>query len=162
MSSKFDKYVTDPVIKFIDEDGVEQIYEYHRPYLNDFGQEELSDTSLVAVADLRPMSLGERVRRYMRTPQFQQDLMNQAGMDEDEDNIPDSLGDPDGPELMSPHEERAYDLRRDAALRAAEKVEADKKAETDAAIEREKAEKAVFRRRMKELRDEGSVPDEPR
>lgn len=162
MSSKFDKYVTDPVIKFVDADGVEQVYQYNPPQLDESGMERVSDTSLVSVADLSPMSLGERVRRYMRQPQFQEDLMNELGYDSlEDDELPDTLeGDDDAP--MSPHEDRAYEHRARVKKAAEEKVEADKKAKTEAEIEAERKAMEDFRKRMKQLREEGSAPDDPR
>ena len=155
--TKYDKYIVDPVIKFIDDDGVEQTYEFHPPVLDDYGNERVSDVSLVAVADLRPMSLGERVRRYMRTPQLQHDLMNDAGMDMDDENFPDTQPDDSAP--MSLHEDRAHQLRKDQENARLKKIEEDKKAATEAEIEAEKQANEAFRRRYKQLKESGSLPD---
>lgn len=115
------------------------------PSLDKHGRVRVSKVSLVGVADIRPVTLGERIRRYARTPQFVQDQYASEGFDED-----DLLTDPH--EIpMSPHEDRAMELVQRVKQRKIEEREAEKKRRIDA----EKEEKDAFRRRFEELRSEG-------
>lgn len=125
--------------------------------MNDLGEEIVSNISLVSVADQRPMTLGERVRRYMNTPQFQHDL--DAGAlddftDEDFDLVPLSDEAP-----ISAHEDRSRELKKRVRKRLTDEAEAKKQK----AIEAEKAEKEAFRKRYNELRAEaeGTAPPPP-
>lgn len=118
---------------------------------DDQGREIVSPVSLVAVAHMRPLSIGERVARYMRTPNLQE--------------IHDDLWDPDDQEEpfsrnvdpMSKHEDRArkavessHEKKRKRAL---QKEEEERK--------KEEERKAQFRRDMEELREKASTPPAP-
>lgn len=124
---------------------------WNNPSMTPDGKVRVSRTSLVAVADIRPVTLGERIRRYMRTPQFLQDMNKDDGYDDI-----DLLIDPHEPP-MSPHEDRALDLADRVKKRKADERESEKQKLIDA----EKAEKDLFRRRLAELRDEGEEPPLP-
>jgi len=110
------------------------------------GQELVSPVSLVTVAASRPVTLGERIRRYTSMPTLQDDLLYDEI--EDEDFIED-----DGLPPMSKHEDRYHEVIKRAKTRKAEKDEADKKI----AIEKETSEKEAFRNRVKEAMEAGSV-----
>lgn len=112
------------------------------------GQEVVSPVSLVAIADLRPMSLGERIRRYSRSPVFQEDL-EALLTTEIEAEVHELLDADENP--MSKYEERAEDLRS----RIRDRKNQEKEDAKNAAKEREKALKEEFRARMKELQEEG-------
>lgn len=129
-------------------------YKFVPPQLDAEGREILSPVTLVSVTDMRPMTLGERVRRYIRTPTFQQDILNDDGYHPDDlHEVPIEDENP-----ISPYEERAWDLQSISRKRKRKEAE-DKKNE---AIEAEKAVKAEYRRRFKELQAEGAdLPDPP-
>lgn len=128
----------------------ENSFEYEAPQLNKDGSEILSDVSLVAIADLRPITLGERIRRYERTPQFLHDQNSLDGYDEGDD-FSDVLLDRDESPL-SQYEDRAEEIRG----RIRERKKAEKAAEKEAAIAKEKAEKDAFRKRYQELQNEAA------
>lgn len=115
------------------------------------GKVRVSPVSLVAVADLRPITLGERVRRYMRTPKFLQDQNNLDGYDE-EDFLLDPHENP-----LSPHEERSAEILENVRKRKMEEREAEKQR----LIDEEKADREKFRKRLRELREEGDEPPLP-
>lgn len=75
----------------------------HVASLNAKGEEMPSDVSLVTVAHRRPVTLGERIRRYTSLPTLADTLL----YDDIEDD--DYVGDYDGPP-MSPYEDRHRDL----------------------------------------------------
>lgn len=119
------------------------------PVLDDQGREVISPVTLVAVADLRPVSMQERVQRYMRLPSFVQDQtdLREFWTDDDLDELPDPDEVP-----MSEFEDRAREISaRVQARRAKESAEASqRKAEEDAAeFERWSA-------KYEELRQRGS------
>lgn len=108
---------------------------------------EISDPrSLVVAGQLRHVTLGERIRRYMRTPEFLQDQRNEEGYDPDdleEKNFYDG-------EIVSIHDDRYKELEADRKKQEAAQREKEKeklKAEEDAARE-------TFRKRWKELQSE--------
>lgn len=115
------------------------------------GALRLSPVSLVAIASMRPVTLGERVRRYQRTPKFLQDQQMLDGYDE-EDILFDRHENP-----LSPHEDRSFELLERVKKRKAEEREADKQSQ----IEKEKAEKEAFRKRYEEIRRESEEPPLP-
>lgn len=92
------------------------IVEAPQQYLHAY--ERPDNRSLVAVCDLKPITMGDRVHRYMRSPSLRDDLVF-SDPDYDPDDF---LDDDDRP--MSPHEERyeAYNNRKKAR-----KAELDKK-----------------------------------
>jgi len=123
--------------------------EYHAPALDSEGRELVSSVSLVTVAHQRPVTLGERIKRYMQMPTLQADLE----YDEiDEDDYVDYDGPP-----MSKYEDRHRDLLKRVSERkskeAAEKKAADRKAAEEEA--------AAFRKRVLEVKIAGSKPDLP-
>lgn len=118
------------------------------PYLDENGSVVTSPVTLVAHLDLRPITLGERISRYMRTPKFQQDMNNTLGFD-DGDDVPDDMVDMDDLPL-SKHEDRARVIQDRARRRRFEEKEAEKKAN----FEKAKAEKEAFRQRYQEIKDE--------
>lgn len=124
---------------------------WNNPSLTKDGRVKVNPTSLVAVVDIRPVTLGERIRRYMRTPQFLQDMNRSDGYDED-----DLLIDPHEPP-MSPYEDRAVELAERVKKRKAEEREAEKQR----LIDQEKAEKDAFRKRYNEIRREADEPPLP-
>jgi len=127
---------------------------YIPPKLDDKGRELVSSVSLVSRADMRPITLGERIRRYMRTPQFQRDLDSEDGWDpEDLEEIGIEEENP-----ISIHEDRAKEIA--GRVRTRKTKEADELKQKE--IEAENAEKEKFRKRFKELQEEGSVPEAPR
>jgi len=127
-------------------------YGYNPPALDKFGRVIVSPVSLVATADRKPVSMGDRVRKYQRSPQFQHDLLKDAAYDAD-DHDPDVLADAHA-NPMSPHEDRYSDLLKRVSERKSKEA-ADKKAKE---IEAEKAAKEAFRQRLRELQEEGSIP----
>lgn len=118
--------------------------EYVPPRLDAEGRELVSDISL-AVSLNRPLALGDRLRRFQSMPQLSEDMYDPEDMDE----IPLEDENP-----MSVHEDRTKELRQ--RVRQRKQAEADK-AKADA-IEKEKAEKAAFRKRYLEVRDDAAVP----
>lgn len=106
--------------------------------------ERPDNRSLVAVCDLRPITMGERVMRYVRTPSLKDDLI----FDDDRYDPDDFHDDEDRP--MSPHEERAQArLER----KKAEKAKADQ-ARQDAATKKKADEEAEFAARVKAIKEE--------
>lgn len=108
--------------------------------LNKKGMEMPDIRSLVAVCDLSPITLGDKIRRYVRTPTLADDLLYH-----DEKYDPDDFFD-DEDRPMSPHEERAAAwLERKKERKTAydkqvrEKEIADQEAENEAFRERVKA-----------------------
>lgn len=146
MSSKIDKTTG--------EISTVPVNNYVPPQLDDQGREIVSPISLVAAVDLRPMSLGERIRRYQRTPQFQEDLkrLREAEID---DEIMQLYDDDENP--ISPYEERFEEIRSNIRKRK------QKEAEDALELERqaEAREKEAFRKRYNEIRDEASIPPQP-
>lgn len=111
---------------------------------------EVSDPrSLVVAGQLRHVSLGERIRRYMRTPEFLQDQRNEAGYD------PDDLEEKDfkDGELVSPHDDRYKELEADRKKAEA----ANREKEKQKLIDDEKAARDTFRKRLKELQAEDAT-----
>lgn len=125
------------------------------PQLDGRGREVVSPVSLVAAVNLRNVTLGERVRRYMKTPQFLQDQNDLDGYDPDEHD-PEFLADMDE-NPMSRHELRFGEI----AGRVRERKKQERAAEKQAAIDKENAERDTFRRRMRELKEEGDKPPLP-
>ena len=129
-------------------------YVYHPPTLTKSGAELVSDVSLVAVADLRPVTLGERIRRYMRTPQFMEDINDlRNNLDLFDPEEIDFVLDPhENP--MSDYEDRMADLKKRFHDRKQKLAEEEKQK----LIKKEAEEKEAFKRRYDELRREGSSP----
>lgn len=126
-----------------------------RTRMNSAGEEVLSDVSLVAHTDMRPVTLGERIRRYIKTPAFAQDQLDEAGYHSED------IFDEDIPfeEQLPPtnYEDRYHELKEGLEKIRKEKIEKKKKERE----EREKAEKEAFRKRYNELKDEGATPPAP-
>lgn len=112
--------------------------------LNSKGMELPDNRSLVAVCDLTPLTIGERVRRYVRVPQLRDDLIYS-----DENYDPDDFFD-DEDRPMSPHEERAAEF---LARKKARKAEKDAEA-AEAARKKLEEEQAEFARRVREVKDQ--------
>lgn len=142
---------TEIVDKVTGEITVAPVNNWVPPQLDKFGREIVSPISLVAAVDLRPMSLGERIRRYQRTPQFQEDLkaLEESEIDDEIMELYD-----DGENPISPYEDRFQDLR--------ERIRQRKRAEEEAAIEadrkREADEREAWRQRHREILAESSTP----
>ena len=119
------------------------------PVLNDQGAEVVSPISLVAVADLRPVSMAERVRRYMRLPQFVEDQKALADLWADSD-LDENL-DPDEVPIGT-YEDRAREIAaKTQARRAKEAAEASqRKAEED------RAQFEAWSLKYEELRQKGA------
>lgn len=109
--------------------------------LNDKGMEIPDPRSLVAVCDLKPITMGERIRRYVRTPQLRDDLL----FDNDEYDPDDFHDDEDRP--ASPFEERTTAFMDRVKSRRQKKDEETKKAAQEALEAEEKA----FSERVKNL-----------
>lgn len=108
------------------------------------GYEIPDGRSLVAVCDLKPVSMGDRIKRYVRSPSLRDDLV----FSDDQFDPDDWHDDEDRP--MSPHEER-YGEYVDRKKRR--KTELDKKkAEEAAELERKENEK--FRARVLEVKED--------
>lgn len=120
------------------------------PNLDAEGREVPSNISLT-VAAYYP-TLGERIRRYMRTPTLQNDVYNNPELwDEDDAEV---LFNEDGL-IVSPHESRY----QEGLVKAKElKIERDK-AEKEAAVKREKEENEAFRNRVKQAMKDGSTTE---
>lgn len=132
---------------------VDNSYSYTPPQLDEHGREIISQVTLVAVADLRPVTLGERIRRYMKTPQFLQDLHNEDGYhDENIEEVPDEDENP-----ITRYETRAADIVERVKARKQKAVEDEK----EKLIAEEKASKDAFRKRFKELQLEGATLPPP-
>lgn len=128
-------------------------YVWQNPVLDAQGREVISPVSLVAVADLRPISMAERVRRYMRLPQFIEDQKNLTDLwadnDWDENLDPDEVP-------ISKYEDRAREVAariqarraKEAADLSAQKADADKKKYEE------------WSAHFEELRQKGSSPRE--
>lgn len=123
-------------------------YEFAPPQCDEKGRVIVSPISLVAVADQKPVRMGDRIRRYLRNPTPIEDL----AYDEDDfepDDLPDGHDNP-----MTASEDRMQDYVGRAKTRQAKKLE---KEAADLA-EKQKAEKEALRERMRELLAEGSLP----
>lgn len=106
--------------------------------------ERPDDRSLVAVVDLTPITMGERVRRYMRTPSLRDDLIfHDPKYDPD-----DFYDDEDRP--MAPHEERYDEFVERKKQR---KTELDEKRRKDAE-EKQKSDDEEFVKRVKAVKSE--------
>lgn len=122
------------------------------PRMDENGGEVLSPVSRTAAVYLPTM--GERIRRYTRSPEMQRDVYHDEAFWDDEDH--EALFSEDG-SPVSKHEERYID-----GLEKAKKVktERDEKEKADA-IEKEKAAQADFRKRVREAIAEGTtIPTE--
>lgn len=123
--------------------------------MDEQGREVLSDVSL-AVLPTGFLSLGDRVKRYMKRPEFQQDVMNSirdlSGYHPEElEEI--ELTD-DNP--LAKSEDRYAAYQEQLALNAQKQ----KEAELEQVRKQEEAEKITFRKRLKELQEEGTqVPE---
>lgn len=104
--------------------------------------ERPDNRSLVAVCDLKPITMGDRVARYMRSPSLRDDLVFS-----DPDYDPDDFYD-DEDRPMSPHEER-YKHFNDR--KKAKKAELDKKASEEAA-EKLRLANEEFVKRVREIK----------
>jgi len=102
------------------------------------GSEMPDKRSLVAVCDIKPVTMGERIRKYQRTPGLKDDHLFH-----NEDYDPDDFHD-DEDRPMSPHEERAAAFME---RKKARKAELDQKRK-EAAEEAQRAEQAAFRERV--------------
>nr|QJB20680.1 MAG: hypothetical protein [Microvirus sp.] len=111
--------------------------------LNKKGMELPDNRSLVSVADLRPVTMGERVMRYHRPLELRDDLYH------DEKYDPDDFHDDDD-RMMSPHEERAGAF---IERRKARKMELDRLAEEKARKEADE-ENERFRERVRAVKDD--------
>lgn len=119
------------------------------PALTDDGAELVSPISLVSVLD-RPLSIGERIRRFTSLPSLLEDDFD------DGDDLPDDLLDHDEP-MMSKHEDRAHSVVQRA--RARKQKEANDRAEADREARRNEAKD--LQRRLDALRQEGATPPAP-
>lgn len=129
-------------------------YKWQPPVLDDQGREVVSPVTLVSVADLRPITMGERVRRYMRMPTFLEDQKALQDLwaddDFDENTDPDEIP-------IGPYEDRAREVAARIQARRA-KESAEKSAEAAAA---DKAKYEEWSKHYEELRQKSSVPPQP-
>lgn len=137
-----------------------KVFEYKLPVLDENGAEVVSDVSLVAIANPRELSLGARIARYVRTPEFQQKLKDLQGYDgrDDVDDFEDEDGNHVNP--MSPYEERYGDIVQNYRKKSEDKKKLDDEEKKKKAEEKRKAQKALYREIAEELKREGSVPPE--
>lgn len=100
--------------------------------------------SLVAVCDLKPVTMGERIKRYVRSPSLKDDLV----FSDDRFDPDDFLDDEDRP--MSPHEERAAEyLERKKRQKA--KLDAQRKKEAE---DKEREENERFESRVRQVKSD--------
>lgn len=119
--------------------------------LNSRGEELPSPVSLVTVAHSRPVSLGQRIKRYTQLPTLQNDLLF------DEVSEEDYVGDYDGPP-MSKYEDRHAQILENVKKRKHKEAEDKKKADK----EKEDAEREEFRKRVLQVKEAGSEPSKPK
>lgn len=126
---------------------------YWKRALNEDGSEKLNPVSLVATVHLKPLSIGERIQRYLNTPS----VADLQGSDYGYDDLDDMDDDPNV-DPISPHEQRAYELQERSYSRRREEALA--KAEADRLKEKER--KEAFRRDYEALRaDASEIPGSP-
>lgn len=138
----------DPKIKPVPPYNGDSGYTFTPPQLDEKGRVIVSPVSLVAVADRRPVTMGERIRRYMRNPKPIEDLEYDPE-DLEVDDLPDGHDNP-----MTNHEDRTRDFNNRQKAKAADR----QKKESEELAEKQKAEKAALRARLLELQEEGSLP----
>lgn len=153
MSTKFDKYITDLSTEIVDKySGELTTVKFFNPVLDKNGSEVVSEKTLVQAADLRHMSLGERIRRYERTPQFLQNLQDNLGYDEDLDI--DTLPDPDAP---PPTVQEAEEIKSRLLELSNNRIAREKEAE----IDRQYKQFSAFSQRQSQLKKDASEPPLP-
>lgn len=111
--------------------------------LTESGFEIPDNRSLVAVVDLTPVTMGERVQRYMRTPSLRDELVFS-----DEDYDPDDFHDDDD-RPMSPHEER-FAERQDRIKAHKARLDLERQ---EQALEEQREADAAFAARVKSVKD---------
>ena len=85
------------------ETGEEKVHLPRAPQLDAAGAEIVSSVSLVVGVDLHPLSLGERVRRFMKTPMLSADLFKY----DDGEDIGEMFDEHESP--ISPHVDRDWE-----------------------------------------------------
>lgn len=117
------------------------------------GRELPSDVSLVSVVDKRPVTLGERIRKYMRSPVLQQHLEDPR------------YWDPEDIETIALEEEipmTKYEGRADLLFAEIQsRVQKRKAAQLEEEIELERKANERFAAQYKALQEAGSIPATP-
>lgn len=116
--------------------------------INKNGCELPSDQSLVAVCDIRPVSMSDRIQRYLRAPRLMDDLM----FDPDDYDPDDDVFHDDDDRMMSPHEDRFQEYKK----RRQEQLDAKLKEESRLLKEKMDKETEDFRNRV--LAVQNSIP----
>lgn len=126
-------------------------FQWQPPVLDEKGREVVSPVSLVSVADLRPVTMAERVRRYMRLPQFVEDqktlhdLWAEGELDENLD--PDAVP-------LSQYEDRAREVAARVQVRKAKEA----KEASEAKAEQDRRDFEAWSKKYEELRQKAASP----
>lgn len=120
---------------------------YKERAIDDNGREVLSPISLVADVDMNPLSLGEQMARFVKSPDFLYD-----GDDDDDLELPDDDVDP-----MSQHEDRYLEVTNKLHAAREERREKRRKARE----EEEERKLDAYAERLKARKEASDQPPAP-